>query len=403
MPRILIVDDDSFMLKLLARMLESLGFSEVIACDGGLIGLQQLATGAPAVDVVFLDINMPGMDGIEFIRRLVECRYSGSVVLVSGENSRILDSVEKLVQVHKLWLLGSLQKPVARGAVADLMKQLRPNAPAQGAASAEKCPYAVEQLRSAVANGELICHYQPKVSMKTGEVVGAESLVRWQPPQGALIFPQQFIPLAEEHGLMSRITHAVLRSAMKQAKLWRRRGRNLSIAVNVSMSDLAALDFPDTAAAMAHAIGIEPSAITFEVTESQVMKQLSTVLDVLSRLQLKRFKLSIDDFGTGHSSLAQLRDLPFDELKIDRGFVHGASSNSTVRAICSASLRMAQQLGLQVVAEGIEQAQDWVLLRDLGCDVGQGYLIARPMPVTDLDQWMTNWEAQLGTAAGLPH
>jgi len=403
MPRILIVDDDSFMLKLLARMLESLGFSEVIACDGGLIGLQQLAAGAPAVDVVFLDINMPGMDGIEFIRRLVECRYSGSIVLVSGENSRILDSVEKLVQVHQLWLLGSLQKPVARGAVADLMKQLRPNAPAQGAASAEKCPYAVEQLRSAVANGELICHYQPKVSMKTGEVVGAESLVRWQPPQGALIFPQQFIPLAEEHGLMSRITHAVLSSAMKQAKLWRRRGRNLSIAVNVSMSDLAALDFPDTAAAMAHAIGIEPSAITFEVTESQVMKQLSTVLDVLSRLQLKRFKLSIDDFGTGHSSLAQLRDLPFDELKIDRGFVHGASSNSTVRAICSASLRMAQQLGLQVVAEGIEQAQDWVLLRDLGCDLGQGYLIARPMPVTDLDQWVTNWEAQLGTATGLPY
>ena len=143
------------------------------------------------------------------------------------------------------------------------------------------------------------------------------------------------------------------------------------------MDDLSALDFPDVAAGLAHAAGVEPNLITLEVTESQVMGQLNTVLDVLSRLRLKRFRLSIDDFGTGYSSLAQLRDLPFDELKIDRGFVHGASADATRRAICSASLRMAQQLNMQVVGEGIEDREDLDFLCQLGCDVGPG-LFYRP-------------------------
>lgn len=124
------------------------------------------------------------------------------------------------------------------------------------------------------------------------------------------------------------------------------------------------------------------------------MRQLSTALDVISRLRLKRFRLAIDDFGTGHSSLAQLRDLPFDELKIDRGFVHGASSDETLRAICGASLRMAQQLHLSVVAEGVETREDWDLLRELGRDAAQGYFIARPMPAAELSKWVAEWPAR---------
>jgi EAL domain-containing protein (putative c-di-GMP-specific phosphodiesterase class I) len=144
----------------------------------------------------------------------------------------------------------------------------------------------------------------------------------------------------------------------------------------------------------ASAAGSEPNLITLKVTEGQMMRQLSTALDVISRLRLKRFRLSIDDFGTGHSSLAHLRDLPFDELKIDRGFVHGASNDETLRAICSASLRMAQQLRLSVVAEGIESREDWDLLRDLGCDAAQGYFIARPMPAAELVKWIAEWPEQ---------
>jgi EAL domain-containing protein (putative c-di-GMP-specific phosphodiesterase class I) len=146
--------------------------------------------------------------------------------------------------------------------------------------------------------------------------------------------------------------------------------------------------------ALAASIGVNPQLLTLELTEGQVMRQLSTVLDVLSRLSLKRFRLSIDDFGTGHSSLAQLRDLPFDELKVDRGFVHGASTDGTREAICSASLRMAHQLQMQTVGEGIEDRDDWNFLSQLGCDVGQGYFIARPMPAAEVVDWIRAWGAR---------
>jgi EAL domain-containing protein (putative c-di-GMP-specific phosphodiesterase class I) len=281
------------------------------------------------------------------------------------------------------------------------MGRLRPE-PAPAAQPRAGRPVLIaEQLRAAIAHGELVNHYQPQVCLATRQVFGVETLVRWQQPDGPLIYPDQFLPLAERSGLLTDITQSVLATAMRQAKAWRQCGETFNVAVNVSMRDLAALDFPDMTADLAHSVGVDPTDITLEVTEGQVMSQLSTVLEVLTRLRLKRFRLSIDDFGTGHSSLAQLRDLPFEELKIDRGFVHGASGNDTRRAICSASLRMAQQLKMQVVAEGIEDPADWELLVAMGCEVGQGYLIARPMPGAELLPWISAWNAQHNVGAHL--
>jgi EAL domain-containing protein (putative c-di-GMP-specific phosphodiesterase class I)/FixJ family two-component response regulator len=389
---IVLLDDDPLMLKLLTKMLRRLGYTRVSACEHGPQALEHVTSTTEVVDLILLDINMPGMDGVEFIRRLVECRYGGSVILVSGENTRILESVERLVGAHRLIALGHLQKPVRMEELARLIAHLKPNTGHGGAKRSAQHSYAPEQLRRAIAQGELVNYYQPKVALASGEVVGMESLVRWAHPTDGLIFPDEFIGMAAEHGLITELTNAVLLAAMAQGKAWSAAGCRMNIAVNVSMDDLTSLDFPDIAARHAAVIGIEPQWITLEVTEGQVMRQLSTVLDVLSRLSLKRFRLAIDDFGTGHSSLAQLRDLPFDELKIDRGFVHGASADATRRAICSASLRMAQQLQMQVVGEGIEDQDDWDFLTHLGCEIGQGYLIARPMPAADVLEWLQTWE-----------
>jgi len=378
-PRIVLLDDDPFMLKLLSAMLLQLGYTRVVACDSGHKALQQVTGTQEVIDLIFLDINMPGMDGVEFIRRLVECRYGGSVILVSGENSRILESVERLIEAHQLTVLGHLQKPVKPKELAGLISRLKPNIGLSLTRVSQRS-YNAEQLRAALAHGEMVNYYQPKVAMATYEVVGMESLIRWQHPVDGVIFPDQFLGLAEEQGLLTEVTGVVLIAAMKQAKAWRQAGYHLPVAVNVSMHDLSALDFPDMAASLAASVGVEPQLLTLEVTEGQVMGQLSTVLDVLSRLSLKRFRLSIDDFGTGHSSLAQLRDLPFNELKVDRSFVHGASTDGTRRAICSASLQMAHQLQMEVVGEGIEDWDDWNLLSRLGCDVGQGYSLRDPCP-----------------------
>jgi EAL domain-containing protein (putative c-di-GMP-specific phosphodiesterase class I)/FixJ family two-component response regulator len=388
--RILLLDDDPFMLRLLTVQLAQLGYSNVLACRTGETALEQVASPRSVVDLIIVDINMPGMDGVEFLRRLTECRYEGSVALVSGESDRLLESIERLVRAHRLTTLGYLQKPITAKQLAALMERLEPRA-GRGAAKEEAKSYDAAQLRAAIAGGELINHYQPKVDLATGQLVGVESLVRWNHPIDGLVFPDRFIDLAARHNLMPDLTRAVLVEAMQQAKVWRQAGQHVPVAVNVSMNDLASLEFPDIVAALAASIGVECSLITLEVTEGQVMKELSTVLEVLTRLRLKRFRLAIDDFGTGHSSLAQLRDLPFDELKVDRSFVHQASTDATRRAICAASLQMAHELKLLVVAEGIEDREDWELLQSLGCEVGQGYLIAKPMLGTALTSWMSNW------------
>jgi EAL domain-containing protein (putative c-di-GMP-specific phosphodiesterase class I)/AmiR/NasT family two-component response regulator len=392
--RIVVIDDEIFTLKLMVHMLGRLGYTNVVACDSGEKGLQEVSHEDSPAALVFLDINMPGMDGVEFIRRLVDLHFQGGIVLVSAENDRTQESVERLVEYHNLALLGRLGKPVAPKDISGLLSQLHANPAATGQLRVLPHAYTVEQLRGAMARNELILHYQPKVAMASHEVSGLECLVRWQPSSGPLIYPDAFIPLAEEAGIIGEITWNVMAQAMRQARIWREAGYAINLAVNVSMQDFAFLTFPDRAAALAQSIGVESSGLTFEVTETCIMRQLGTVLDVLSRLRLKRFRLSIDDFGTGHSSLAQLRDLPFDELKIDRGFVHGAASHPTRRAICTASLRMAQQLKLRVVAEGVERPEDWDLLGQLGCEEVQGYMIARPMPAAQVSAWIDSWTGQ---------
>lgn len=397
---VLVLDDEPFMLKLLGRMLANLGFSEVTACDSGRGALESLDRTNNPPDLILLDLNMPEMDGVEFVRRLAERRYAGSLILASGEDERMLQSAEKLARAHRLTVLGSLRKPPAPEALAALLANW--TLPVTQAPRAAKKAYGAEAVCAAIANGELTNFYQPKVAVATGKVIGAEALARWQHPVDGLVFPDSFIPVAEAHGLIGGLTRAVLKGALAQARAWREAGLDLCVAVNVSMDDLAALEFADYVADETAAAGVPPRSIVLEVTESRLMQKLTTALDVLTRLRLKRFSLSIDDFGTGHSSLLQLRDLPFDQLKIDQGFTHRAWQDERLRAIFEAGLRLANQLGMEAVAEGVEDASDWAFLRSSGCPIAQGYFIARPMPPGEITGWMEGWQARWrdGFAAG---
>jgi EAL domain-containing protein (putative c-di-GMP-specific phosphodiesterase class I) len=179
---------------------------------------------------------------------------------------------------------------------------------------------------------------------------------------------------------------------LRQARIWQDAGLHLCVAVNVSMDNLISLEFPDFVAQAVRQAGVPPTSLLLEVTESRLMKDPLAALDILTRLRLKHISLSIDDFGTGHSSLAQLRDIPFDELKVDRGFVHGAGRDPSLRALFEASLGMARQLGMKTVAEGVEDREDWDFLRLAGCDTAQGYFIARPMPGEELPCWIDDWD-----------
>ncbi|MBL6985891.1 MAG: EAL domain-containing response regulator [Methylobacter sp.] len=398
--RILVLDDEPFILKLMSRVLTNLGFTQVTTCDSGRSALDSIDHPNSPPDVILLDLNMPEMDGVEFMRHLVERHYVGSLILVSGEDERMLQTTERLVQAHKISVLGHLNKPVKPKDLSTLLDQFM--SPCLSPSPVMKKSYGADEVNTAIFNGELVNYYQPKVDMTNGKVVGVESLVRWRHPQNGMVYPDQFIGVAEEYGLIDDLTRVVVDAAFAQAKTWQSKGLYLRVAINISMHNLATLAFADHVIAAAVVAGIEPDGIVLEVTESQLMKNLTAPLEILTRLCLKRFSLSIDDFGTGHSSLSQLRDIPFNELKIDQGFVHGAASNDTLRAICFASLSLAKQMGMKTVAEGVEDQEDWDFLRSTSCDLAQGYFISKPMPADEIPGWITDWEANFGNVIKPP-
>ena len=393
--KIMVLDDDTFMLKLLSKMLQKQGFTSVTVHDNGRDALSQVDDAAARPDLILLDLNMPEMDGIEFVRYLVERDFDGSLILVSGEDERMLKTTEKLVRAHKIPILGYLHKPVKPDTLTALLNKWTQPAKPETSQQVKK-KYGVDAVRAAITEKQLVNYYQPKVAITNGDVIGVETLVRWLHPEDGLVTPDQFIATAEAHGLINDLTRLVLTGALEQASIWQQSGLTLRVAVNVSMDNLASLDFQDLVVELAAKYNVLPKYVVLEVTESQLMKDSRVPLEILTRLRLKRFHLSIDDFGTGHSSLAQLRDIPFDELKIDQGFVHRAWTDETLRAMYDASLALARQLDIEVVvAEGVEDQDDWNFLRRTGCDLAQGNFVSLPMPAEDFSAWLQDWRKRI--------
>ncbi|MCB1768371.1 MAG: bacteriohemerythrin [Candidatus Competibacteraceae bacterium] len=390
---IMLLDDDTFMHDLISSILEEIGYSNVACYETGESALDALDASNAKPNAILLDINMPGMDGIEFVEQLAKRQYSGCLILVSGEDEMMLRSTEKLAQEVHLFVTGSVQKPPLPQRLADLLGQCGARQAPSRLPTAKRTykSYDAATLRSAIANGELVNYYQPKVALPSGEWIGVETLVRWKHPEDGLVFPDQFIPVAEANGIIGDLTRAVLKESIRQVQLWRDEGLTLRVAVNVSMEDLTDMAFADFVIEQATNHNVPPQAIVLEVTEGRLMRDFTTALHVLTRLRLKRFRLSIDDFGTGHSSLAQLRDLPFDELKIDQSFTRNAGKDARLRAIFGGSLEMAKQLHMEVVAEGVEDEEDWAFLLTTDTQIAQGYFISRPLPAEELVHWYEQW------------
>jgi diguanylate cyclase len=243
------------------------------------------------------------------------------------------------------------------------------------------------ELRRALERGELVLHYQPKISISTGVVVGAEALVRWQHPTRGLVFPDAFVPAAEHTGLIGPLTSYVLEAAVSQARIWAAAGRALPVSVNLSARNLLDERLPDEVAARLASHGLRASLLDLEVTESAIMTEPARACRVLERLAALGVGLSIDDFGAGYTSLGQLKTLPVTELKIDRSFVMPMMEDISSALIVHSVVDLGHNLGLTIVAEGVETAQALSVLTTYGCDIAQGYHIARPMAVEAFDLW----------------
>jgi len=246
------------------------------------------------------------------------------------------------------------------------------------------------ELRQALATHALVLHYQPIVDLRSGHTTGVEALVRWAHPTLGLLPPDQFIPLAEETGLIVPLTRWVLEHALAQQTVWARAGRPLGVAVNLSVRTLHDEHLPDTLAWLLRRSALAPERVTLEITESVLMADPAQALAVLTRLSALGVRVAIDDFGTGYSSLAYLKRLPVDAVKIDQSFVHsmGAPEATKDTAIVRSIIELGHNLGLVVVAEGVEDEEAWAQVRALGGDVAQGYYMSRPLPLPSLDRWL---------------
>ena len=243
-------------------------------------------------------------------------------------------------------------------------------------------------LRHATEHDEMILHYQPKVSFATGSLAGMEALVRWQHPQYGLIPPSQFIPEAEQTGLIKQLSFWVVKEALNQCRAWYEAGHQTAIAVNLSTRSLHDPQFADDVTRLIRSCAVSPSWLKMEITESVIMENPDRVLRVLTRLHDLGVRIGIDDFGTGYSSLAYLKRLPVDEIKIDRSFVQDMTSNESDAVIVRSVIDLGHNLGLCVVAEGVENRETWDMLAAMGCDVAQGFYLSRPLPPDELDIWL---------------
>lgn len=377
-PHLLVVDDEPDVGEFIRDVAAMVGFEARATTDP----VEFKTLYRPHIDTLVLDLVMPEIDGIELLRFLGEQHCRANILLTSGFDKRVLQTAKDLGNALGLNIVGYIAKPIRLNELEALLKATRSTAPV---VERKRHNLIVEnELRQAIQNKEFVLHYQPQIQLDTGKITGVEALVRWRHPTRGLVFPDQFIPLAESTGLIDELTQLVAQEAVEQCDRWHSAGSKLSISINVSAHSLADLTLPDTLAAMTKCCGFDPACLVVEVTESSLMKELTTALDVLARLRVKGIALSLDDFGTGYSTIQQLKSIPFNELKIDKSFLADYKNNESSRVIIHRIIELGHDLGLRTVAEGIETKAAWRFLQQLQCDMGQGYFISRPVPAGEM-------------------
>ncbi len=384
-PTVLVIDDHRFQRSVVARMLKAIGIRRVLEADDGVGALSLVRAHRESLMLIVTDVDMPGMDGLEFLRRLAEEAPRTAVAIHSALDRTLLKSIEVMAAAYGVDLIGVIEKPVTEQALQAVIERAveRTSSPKRIVANAD-----AGQIATALKQHEFEPWFQPKVDLRSGRVAGAEVLVRWCRLHADPLPPDRFISMVRESGVMRSLTLGVAARSAEYLEQVAPRGKDFTLSLNVCPS---LLDDPDFAGSLANVLlgaGAKPDEVVLEITESAAARNEGAALENLARLRMRGFELSIDDFGTGHSSLAKLVRAPFSELKIDGDFVLRLTTDPAARTLVESIIAIARRLGLRTVAEGIETNEQREILVDLNCDMGQGYLFAKPMAAADWLDWM---------------
>ena len=368
--RLLIIDDDPELRTLLRLFSETLGYT---VAEGG--------AGDETLDlydevqptVIFLDLSMPERDGVEMLRELAARGCHAPIVLTSGASERLLAASKRVGRELGLMIPYVLNKPIneryLRGVLSKAWNKEFDTTP--------------EELEAAIKRGEMVVHYQPKIGLDQGDeisVIGSEALVRWQHPTKGLQAPGHFVPVAEENGLVGLLTDAVMHEVITQMQTWSDRSLQLPVSINLSPVQLNDIELPNVLAGRMEKAGLDPTLMVFEITEQTVSPNAAIAVDILTRMRLKGFGISLDDFGSGYSSIAEIYRLPLSEVKIDRSITRASEDDMDARKVMKAIVDLAHSFELSVCAEGVETERGVQFLKSINCDSTQGFFFSKPLP-----------------------
>ncbi len=397
MQEILLIDDDDLFAEFVVDAAELIGAKVTTISNGQEIEQQNCSN----FDYIIVDLSIPGYDGVQLLRWLKDHNCESSIIIASGCESSILNSAKQLAESYDLNLVATLNKPFPLNSLLDALK-IKSSANIKTTDEDESLSdeEIVIALSEAIDNKEIEVYYQPKFNLKDRRLIGFETLARWT-HQGHTITPSVFIPLAEQYSLIDKLTYLIIDLALPKLAQICKGNFDLQMAINFSARSLNQLSIPDYLEKKVEQNNLLPKQIIIELTESALAEDKSSSLEILTRMRMKGFNLSIDDFGTGYSSVQQLQKIPFNELKIDRSFICDFLVNPPSRTIIMSTIEMAHNLGIKVVAEGIEDPESIDALIKLGCDVGQGFYYAKPMASEPLDKWLKANPAYLNTDSAI--
>ncbi len=388
--RVMVVDDSRAMLGV---MEETLREAEVALCHSALSGIEALSIirqDSLGYDLMFIDLNMPGMDGMELIRELGAIRYQGGVVILSAMDPKILKLAEDVTKRHRVRLLGCISKPITPKELNVVLKK----AETMSALYEKRMKVLTEgQIKDFIAAHQVVPYYQPKVSNETGLVMGLEVLARiTDPHQIDEVVPAQFIPVAEEVGLVEKITFQLFDQALEDLpQLIDEFGPQCRVSINISPASLNKSQLPEVLAERVRLRGFSPQDVMLEVTEGQALEH-AVQLETLNRLRIKGFGVALDDFGIGFTNIQQLKGLPFTEVKLDRSLVYNIASDHLSQVVAHSLFDIFGELDVDIVTEGVERDEDLNYLNALSIPLQlQGYMVSKPKPLDEICRWHHSW------------
>lgn len=381
LPNILVIDDQKVIRVNLIIGLRSIGYHNCFEADNGESAKNLLSS--EHIDIIFCDINMPVSDGFDVLGHLGDIDFTGHIILMTGEEGEVADSILDTAKKFSLSLKGIVRKPLRIAGIKHILEKCSGTPCFVG----QEQPHVLtaSQVKSLLQVASVVPYFQPQICLETGEMVGVEVLARIVKQDNSIVCPYSFIPAAEQElDLILDITKRVITNAFEQICHNTTLSTELSVSLNISPVVLADDSFPKWLVEQCQLFGMHNERVTCELTETAALSTRPTVSVQMLRLRLLKFRLSIDDFGIGYSSIEQLHAIPFHELKLDKAFVMGCLENGKSAAIVEQSINMAKALGMTVVAEGVETAQIRDFLRVRGCDIAQGRFYSMPVPLSEL-------------------